>query len=77
VCSICGAVEYKPYIGTEAFDGGYTTINNFEKSEYVSFYIQDKSWITCPGCTIAVIDAIDHVQEVEQRCGRQKIEAPR
>ena len=63
VCSICGAVEYKPYIGTEAFDGGYTTANNFEKSEYEYFHIKDNEWVTCPNCTADAIKAIECLME--------------
>ena len=45
VCAICGEVEWKPYIGTQALDGGFTKISNFEPSEYVLVSVDHEHWV--------------------------------
>lgn len=63
-CDICGAVEYKPYIGSKQFDGGYTTVNEFEPSDYENMRIGDDSLILCPDCIRKARDAIQQLKQV-------------
>lgn len=49
-CDLCGRTEYKKYLGTEQFDGGYTTINKFEPSDYIDLQIGKKRYKLCPRC---------------------------
>lgn len=35
-CDVCGAKEYKKYLGKTEMDGGFTVIDNFEK-KYISY----------------------------------------
>jgi hypothetical protein len=59
-CDFCGSVEYKKYIGTEQFDGGYTTINKFDPSDYIRVNIGTKmSFLICPKCESKLQSFID------------------
>lgn len=63
-CDLCGKTEYKKYIGTEQFDGGYTTINKFEPSDYIDLQIGKKYYKLCPKC---VNDLQDYIDKYKQR----------
>jgi hypothetical protein len=71
VCDICGDVVYEPYIGTDAFDGGYTTVNKFEPSGYTALFLGDKHWTVCPKCAKIIgsnirllTESVKHVEKM-------------
>lgn len=64
ICDMCGAVEYKPYIGTNKFDGGYTTVNEFEPSAYGSARIGDEAWVLCPECIGKALEAMRQLKNI-------------
>lgn len=63
VCAICGEVEWKPYIGTQALDGGFTKISNFEPSEYVLVSVDHEHWVVCPKCAKMIVSDIKKLPE--------------
>ena len=48
-CDLCGRTEYKKYLGTEQFDGGFST-NKFEPSDYIDLQIGEKYYKICLIC---------------------------
>lgn len=50
ICDFCGKIEYKEYLGTKEFDGGYTAVNEFEPTSYNTLRIGDKGYKLCPEC---------------------------
>lgn len=49
-CSICGKIVYRQYLGTNQYDGGYTTVNKFEPSDFEYVKLGNSSFTACPDC---------------------------
>ena len=71
VCSMCGSIEWKPYIGCKTLDGGYSENHMFEPSEYIEVRVGRDAWTVCPKCAKMIRNDIQKLPEDIKR-GRQE-----
>lgn len=66
ICSICGKIAYRQYLGTNQYDGGYTTVNEFEPSDYEYLRLGNSSFTVCPNCLSEIQDFVFQLAEVKR-----------
>lgn len=71
VCSMCGSIEWKPYIGSNTLDGGFSENHMFEPSEYIQVSVGMDTWTVCPKCAKMIRNDIQKLPEAIKR-GRQE-----
>lgn len=70
VCSMCGSIEWKPYIGCNTSDGGFSKNHIFEPSEYIRVTVGCESWTVCPKCEKMILNDLRALPE-DIKNGRQ------